>query len=220
MSRPSGQVRPLQAVLGALVLIGLLWLITAGAQALMRPGEQVPPLEAPAQPQTLTCPDPADGQDPLTVTAEELIECPDVYDGRQVRYRGEVVRAVLERGPRAWVQLNDDPYALTRGPLPEHRTAIGGNSGVPVSLPADAAAMVEQVGDFRAQGDVLEVLGTFRRGHPDDAGAPAIHAEAVEAVRAGHEVEHDVDPVRAVVAAVATSLALMLSWLARRSRRS
>lgn len=209
----------MQAALGGLVLLGLLGLVAAGAQALVRPGEQLPALDAPAEPEVLTCPEPAHGQEPLTVTSEDLIECPDAYDGRAVRYRGEVVRAVLERGARAWAQLNDDAYALTRGPLPEHRTAVGGNSGVPVSLPGDVATTIERIGDFRTQGDVLEVRGTFRRAHPGDAGAPAIHADAVQTVRPGYAVAHDVDPLRAVVAAAFACVALVVSGLAWRARR-
>jgi hypothetical protein len=41
--------------------------------------------------------------------------------------------------PGAWLHLNDDRYALDLGPLPQHRTAVAGNSGVPVLVPAAVA---------------------------------------------------------------------------------
>ncbi|MPY72545.1 MAG: hypothetical protein GEU92_21150, partial [Alphaproteobacteria bacterium] len=175
MTRDSGQLTSRQALAGLLLIAAVAAGIVTGLALLLERGGPEPPLEAPAEPAgPAPCPDLAgsDQQEPPLVPADDLIACPDAYDGQRVRYRGEVVRAVLRRGDTAWVQLNDDLYGLDLGPLPEHRTAVGGNSGLPVAIPASAVDPIQHVGDHRHHGDVLEVTGPFLRADPLDAGGP------------------------------------------------
>lgn len=220
MSRRTGQVTALQAV--AAVLVGGLALavLVAGLDVLIRADQDVAAVGEPARPEA-ACPDASRPQpdDPMEVTSAELTACPGAYDGRAVRLEGEVVRAVLERGDRAWVQLNDDAYALGPGPLPEHRVALGANTGTAVSLPAVDAGGIETVGSHRARGDVLEIVGVFRRADPDDAGGPTVTADAVEVVRRGAPITHDVDPARVVAAALAMLAAAAAALAAQRARR-
>lgn len=103
---------------------------------------------------------------PVRVSSNELYDCPQSFDGRRVVYRGEVVGGLLERDRGVWTQLNDDVYAELLGPLPSHRDYRGGNGGVGVLLPYDAAELVTFVGGPQTRGDVLEVLGTFHRIDP------------------------------------------------------
>lgn len=125
----------------------------------------------------LLCPEPLprEGQtrdtDPATtaavrVNSNDLYDCPQSFDGRRVVYRGEAVGALLERDRGVWTQLNDDVYAELLGPLPAHRDYRGGNAGVGVLLPREAADLVRFVGGPQTRGDVLEVLGTFHRVDP------------------------------------------------------
>lgn len=218
----SGPVTRLGALAGAAVIAAAIAVIVVGLGSLVRPGDARPPLEAPAAPvddPDEPCPDPADldaVEAAVLVTSELLVECSRVYDGRVVSYTGEVVRAVLRRGEHAWVQVNDDPYALGPGPLPGHRTALGGNSGMAVRLPGDRADVISTVGDHRAHGDIIEVVGTFDR--TGDVGAPAILAERAEVVDAGEPITHDIDPVRAAVAAASSVVALAVAAVAHRDR--
>lgn len=227
MSRRVGQVTAAQALAGGVVIMLLVIGVVALCSALLLPTQTVPELEAPAQetgavPGGVRCPEAVDvtaATEPLSVTASTLVDCPDLYDERLVTYEGEVVGTVLQRGARAWVQLNDDAYGLAIGPLPEHRTTVGGNSGIAVSIPVEVARQIERVGGYDAQGDVLEVLGTFRRADPDDGGGPTIHADAATVAVRGRVVSHPVSERRLMVAAalaLLTALMAGLSWGRRR----
>ena len=196
--------------------------IVAALGQLVAPDEQLPPLGAPAQEeQADICPAPRGpaAEEPAVVVADELIECPATFDGVTVSYRGEAVRAVLARGPRSWVHLNDDPYALELGPLYDHRTAVGGNSGIPVSIPTAVAGNIASVGGPRHHGDILEVTGVFHRADPHDGGGPAIQADVVRITEVGNAVRRSVDRTRLFVAAAISIAALGAAILAHTRRR-
>lgn len=240
MSRDVGQVRAREAVVAGLAVLLAAAALVAGLQALLRPVQSLPATtapepDAPGPPcppahETLprTPPDAATSEerqaagrveDPVAVTSVELIACPAAFDGETVVYQGEVVRAVLRRGERAWVQLNDDVYGLEIGPLPRHRSPAGVNSGIPVSIPVADADRISFVGDGRARGDRLLVEGTFLRADPADAGGPAIQAHTVRIVAAGEPVSQRMTPARLVVAVVVGVAAVGMSATARRSQR-
>lgn len=214
MTRPADQISSLQALVGMLTV-----LVVAGAivgvlgRLIQRDGLRAP-LGAPAQDeQDDTCPQ-RPMAEPVAVSADDLVECPAAFDGVTVRYTGEAVRAVLHRGPRAWVHLNDDRYALELGPLYDHRTAVGGNSGVAASIPADVADDITHVGNARNRGETLTVTGTFRRANPDDGGGPGIHATTARLTEPGRAVERPVDQIRIVTAAIVFAAAVIAAVLA------
>lgn len=214
MTRPSDQITSTQALAGMLLVLAAATAIAAALGQLIERGEQRPPLGAPAQDeQDDACPD-APLPEPVVVSADDLVECPDTFDGVTIRYTGEAVRAVLHRGTRAWVHLNDDPYALELGPLYEHRTTVGGNSGIPVSIPSAVADVITYVGDARHRGAVLTVTGTFRRANPDDGGGPGIHASAARITEPGRPTKRPVDRARIVAAATVVAAALAAAFVA------
>lgn len=218
MTRDTNQVTTLQAIIGACIVIGVAVSLIAGLDLLVRRGERRAPVGAPAPAGAEDiCPDPpaAASRVPVAVAAEELIECPASYDTALVAYEGEAVRAILRRGSRAWLQLNDDRYALDLGPIHEHRTAVGGNSGIPVSVPTTVADAITSVGDARHHGDVIAVTGIFHRADPADGGGPTIQARTAEITRVGRPTTRAVDPARAVTAASVTVAALGVALLAR-----
>lgn len=211
-----GQLSNRQALLGGLAILSTLAALVAGLSVLIDRGEHLGSDEGTAEPEAPpgeACPQAADA--PTTVTAEQLLECPGAYDQQVVRYRGEAVRAVLRRGDRAWVHLNDDPYGLELGPLPAHRTAIGSNSGIPVSIPIDVADAITHVGDAAHHGDIIHVGGTFRRADPADGGGPAIQAHTATIDRAGQAISRPVSRPRIIAAAVVAILALTSTAAAR-----
>jgi hypothetical protein len=219
VTRPTDQITSLQALVGAVTMLAAGTALIGALGLLIQRDGQRPSLGAPAQDeQEGTClgTPPAE---PVTVTANDLVECPDTFDGVTVRYTGEAVRAVLHRGARAWVHLNDDRYALELGPLYDHRTTVGGNSGIPVSIPSTVADDILHVGDARHRGAVLTVTGAFRRANPDDGGGPGIHADAAHVTRPGRPIARPVDQSRIVTAGVIFAAALTAAVLAHAGDR-
>lgn len=207
MSRAAGQLSARQAVLGSLAVLAAAAGVVAALGLLLSPGERTQPLAAPAEPAAEQPCLPAVSP-PAAARSDDLIECPDTYDQQTVRYRGEAVRAVLRRGDRAWVHLNDDLYALELGPAYTHRTSVGGNSGIPVSIPVEVADQITHVGDARHHGDVLDVIGTYYRADPDDDGGPAIQARTALIDEPGRPVDHPVSRARIVTAVALAVLAM------------
>jgi hypothetical protein len=156
---------------------------------------------------------------PMPVTSAELIECPTLFDGEQVRYEGEAVGEVLLRPTHGWVHVNDDLYAIQIGPLSEHRTVAGGNSGMAVSMAREQAAAITP-GSHHTAGTKVEIVGTYLRSDPRDDGAPAIRAISVDVTREARPVAPaQVSLRRAVVAAVLMAATVVLLIVLRVSRR-
>lgn len=148
--------------------------------------------------QAITCPEhpPSDSE---PVTSDELYECPAVFDGATVRFRGEVVGALLERADGAWTQLNDDAYAGDLGPLPAHRDFRGGNAGVGVHLAADLADQITYIGGPHARGDVLTVTGVFHRVDAHSGEVAVIRAHEGDVSQPGEPISHRALPDRRTV---------------------
>lgn len=153
-------------------------------------------------------------QTPIAVGSADLYDCPQVYDGRRVRYRGEVVGALLYRDDGVWTQINDDVYAELVGPLPTHRHYSGINAGVGVLLPPAAAAEVTSVGGPQTRGDVVEITGTFHRVDATSEVA-IIRAEGLRVVTRGGRYTDPPLPGRRVAAAVMTVLAAVIAGVER-----
>jgi hypothetical protein len=226
VTRPAGQVSARAFLLGlALVALAVAGVVRLSSY-LLDPARVEVQLPAPAEDERVTlvagdaCPSALDVERSVLVTSAALVECPDVFDGEVVRYEGEVIAGVLRRGDHAWVQLNDDPYALGAGPLSRHRTTLGGNSGMSVALSPGVGAAVSAVGDHDTQGDVIAVEGVFLRNDPRDGGAPSIRAREAAIVRRGGPVAHDVSPRRAVAAALLAAVTLVVAGLTIRARRA
>ena len=228
MSRQAGQLRTRHSLLGLGGMIGVCGGIIALCGWLLLPAEQLPSLETPAQAEFDVPPERACGRRVraarersatprvLVVDSSSLIACPDSFDGRTVQFTGEAVGAVLTRGDRAWAQLNDDPYALSLGPLPEHRQSVGGNAGVAVNLPAAAARAITSVGGAQRRGDVMTVTGVFRSAARDDGEGPGILVDAVRDLRPGGPVTAPRSTRRTVVAMVLAVITLGVAWRRRR----
>lgn len=231
MTRRSGQLRLTDSVVGVTIVAGVVLAVVALCTWLRLPSEQVAELEAyePGAvdvPADTTCEDrlttarrSATATGALLVSATTLIECPDAFDGQPVEYRGEAVNAVLLRGDRAWLQVNDDIYSVA-GPVAEHRQSVGGNAGLAVNVPAEAARRITTVGGAHRHGDVLTVRGPFRRAAADDGGAPSIWAEKVSDIAAGGRVDSPVLVRRVIVAALLAVVTVAVAAMrVRRARR-
>ena len=216
--RPPSRLVSLLGVLAvALLLIGLLQVANLMRHPMPDDMPPVPELDADAaDPRTeIDCPDPpqeaADDETraatPPLMTSNELLDCPRSWDGQTIRYRGEAVGAVLQRADGAWVQLNDDIYAQTRGPLPTHRDYAGGNAGLGAFIPLELAERIGRVGGPRFRGDVLEIEGQFRRVDGERREAAVIVAHTGIVAGEGRPIEDPVLPERRVIALVLVLLA-------------
>ena len=149
------------------------------------------------------------------VTSAIVVACPQAFDGRRVTYVGEVVGDVLRRDGGAWVQINDDAYALEVGPLPAHDDLRGTNSGLQVWLPDDLLAGIEP-GRPGTRGDVVQVEGVLLRADPEDAGGMTLRVDRLQVHAEAVDVDVPIDPAQAVLAVATCLAALGIHALRRR----
>ncbi|MFA9429804.1 hypothetical protein [Egicoccus sp. AB-alg2] len=147
------------------------------------------------------------------VSSAMIVACPRAFDGRRVRYVGELVGDVLHRDGGAWTQVNDDDYALEVGPLPAHGDHRGANSGLAVWIP-DAFLDGLEPGRHGRRGDVVEIQGVVLRADPDDGGGLTVRTNDLHVLAEATDVPIPVDLPQAVLAAVVCLLAGGI-WLLR-----
>lgn len=225
-SRGPRRITSLTALAG-LVAVGLMVVaLVAGLEWLADPAERLPDLEPPAESEgdvvaaPEECPDVDASDEPVDVSASVLIECPRSFHERTVAYQGEAVRAVLARDDWAWLHVNDDPYARQAGPVASHRTAMGGNAGVPVRIPRKDAEAIDVTGDAHHRGATVAVTGTWMADGASDGGGPAIRAHSVDLVEPGRRLRQPVDPLRAWIAGfLAAAAGAVTVWSGLRARQ-
>ncbi len=215
----------------ALVLAGLLAAVILVGTADRLPVDEMLEITAPTRPDTSSIPICRRGRDggPLTagdppadgtpVTSGEVIACPVAFDGRHVRYTGEVVGDLLHRDGGAWVLVNDDDYALRVGPLPSHRDHRGTNAGLSVWLPEHLVDDLTGLGRPNQRGDVVRIEGRIARTDPTDGGGLTLRAEELEVLQPAQATTRRLHLPQAVLAAAALLGAIAATGL-RRSRRA
>lgn len=150
---------------------------------------------------------------PNTPSSTELVESPKEFDGGAVEFAGEAVGEAMTRGDMAWLHLNDDAYYLKNV---EEGAHLGGyNAGMPVWLPAREAEKIEYFGDYKHEGDIVEVYGTFNAACGEHGGDMDIHATSLEVVQTGHVVVDPIHPSK-VVWAVGLGLIALALYVANR----
>ena len=153
------------------------------------------------------------------VSSAQVYACPSAYDGALVTYVGEVIGEVIERDGGAWVQVNDDDYALETGPIHGHRTLRGANVGLSVWLPDGLHDEVEVAGRSGRRGEVISVIATVQRADPTDGGGLTLRAETIEVLSDALAAREPFHEVQAIVAGVLAAVAAVtVSW-ARSDRR-
>jgi hypothetical protein len=124
----------------------------------------------------------------VTVDSASLVENARAWDGRSVTFTGEAVGEMMARGDRAWIHLNDDAYMWKN--IEEGAVLGGYNSGHAVWTPTGKARLISFFGDYKHEGDIVRVTGTFHAACPDHGGDMDIHADDLAVVRPGHPVDH------------------------------
>lgn len=213
-----GPVGPTVAVLGIVAACLLVWWLRSTAP--VSPTDTSVPAAAAAQEDLLLCQDLAadDGRelpDPGRATSGEILTCPFEFDQLVVEYVGEVVGDVLQRDGGSWVLLNDDPYALSTGPLGAGGEPSGTNSGMSVWLPDPLDELATTPGRAGVRGDVLELLARVERTDPADGGGLTLRAVEAELLAPAVVVQ---DPVHWRQVGAAIALALLAGGLTLRDR--
>jgi hypothetical protein len=154
------------------------------------------------------------------VSSAQVFRCPSAFDDLEVSFAGEVIGDVLERRGGAWVQVNDDAYALETGPLTDHRMRSGFNQGMSVWLPDGLHERIGDVGNADRRGDVILVRGILDRTDPNDGGGITIRAEEMEILAPSIEVEAPFHTLQAAIAGILAVIALAsVAWARRVARR-
>lgn len=145
---------------------------------------------------------------PNTASSSALVEAPKKYDGTTVTFTGEAIGEAMVRGEQAWIHLNDDSYYLKNV---EEGAHLGGyNSGMAVWIGAPLARQIQNFGDYKHEGDVVKITGTFNAACPEHGGDMDIHATALAIVKSGRDAQ---DPVRPGKLLWAVGLALLAAGL-------
>jgi hypothetical protein len=154
------------------------------------------------------------------ITSAIVSACPRLLDGRPVVYVGEVVGDVLRRDGGAWVQVNDDPYALDLGPFGPHRERRGFSSGLSVWLPDGLHEQLGPPGRHGRRGDVISVSGVLLRADPADGGGITVRAETLDVLAPSVAVEEPLDVNLIVAAGIAVLFAIVsFAWSKVRAKR-
>jgi hypothetical protein len=154
------------------------------------------------------------------LTSALATACPRLLDGRRVLYVGEVVGDILRREGGAWVQLNDDAYALEVGPMGAHRERRGFSTGLAVWLPDGLHEDLGAPGRHGRRGAIVQVEGVFLRADPADGGGMGVRADTATVITPPVAIEEPLDrPL--IIAASAAALAALASgaWARQRARR-
>lgn len=175
---------PTTRSLGAALLLGLL-LLTPGCKA-------------------AGAPEPS----PNDASSAELVESMKELDGTDVTFRGEAIGEAMVRGDMAWIHINDDAYYAKNV---EEGAELGGyNSGMAVWVMSESAGNIEYFGDYKHEGDIVEVEGVFNAACAEHGGDTDIHATVLRVIEAGHTVDDPVHPEKVVWAVVLGLIAFAL----------
>jgi len=150
---------------------------------------------------------------PNEFSSTDLIEAPKEFDGTEVIFRGEAIGEAMVRGDMAWIHINDDAYYLKNV---EEGAELGGyNTGMAVWLPSEMVEAIEYFGDYKHEGDIVEVEGVFNAACAEHGGDTDIHATALKVVEAGHAVVDPISPGK-VLWAVGLALVALALYLVNR----
>ena len=132
------------------------------------------------------------------LTSKELIDGANALNGSTVIYKGEVITAIMDRGEHSWINLND------------------GYNAIGVWCRSDSLKDVRFVGDYKNEGDVLEITGVFHRACPEHGGELDIHADSVRTETTGFSFEERFSVRRVNVAIVFFILTLLAIFMLRK----
>lgn len=126
-------------------------------------------------------------------TLRDLIDDPVAYDGRQVKFRGEVI-GVMVRGEHAWVNVFDNGFAIG------------------VWCQAEEAGLISFVGDYTHRGDIVEVVGIYHMACTEHGGDTDIHALSLQVLEKGYQIERPLNMTLLLLSVAISMAAVILSY--------
>ena len=96
----------------------------------------------------------------VEVNSASLVENANAWNGRVITFTGEAIGEAMVRGKMAWIHLNDDAYMWKN--IEEGAKLEGYNSGHAVWVSTHLSVKIRYFGDFKHEGDVVKVIGTFQ----------------------------------------------------------
>jgi len=129
------------------------------------------------------------------VSAQELLENAEKYDGKIISFKGEVIGDIMIRGEWAWVNVRDEAGAIG------------------VFCPKELLGEIEEQGDYRHKGDLISVRGIFHRACPQHGGDTDIHAEKITLIQKGEVISHPLDPQKVKASVILAALVCVLGIL-------
>ncbi|GBR77096.1 hypothetical protein NO2_1542 [Candidatus Termititenax persephonae] len=132
---------------------------------------------------------------PPKLTFAELVDNARQFDGKTVRYCGEVIGDILPRGGKVWLNVHD------------------GENAIGIFADREAAAKIRMLGNYRQRGDSVEILGHFHRACAEHGGDLDIHAVALAIREPGYAVERQPGSIKIVLTIMLVLTATALAFL-------
>ncbi len=129
----------------------------------------------------------------LAVSAKELLENAELYDGKEIIYKGEVIGDIMLRGESAWVNVRDD-------------TGVIG-----IFCPRDLVGEIKYPGSYQYRGDLVSVRGIFHHSCSQHGGDSDIHAERITLLQQGEPLAHPLEPQKVQASIILSAIVLVLA---------
>lgn len=127
------------------------------------------------------------------VSSTELISNPKQYDGNEITYTGEVIGDVMVRGNFAWINVND------------------GKNAIGIWLRTELAKEISHSGSYKQKGDIVEIKGKFHRSCVLHGGDLDIHADSLQILERGRNVDEVISNRKVAVAIIFLIICLTLT---------
>jgi len=129
------------------------------------------------------------------VLSNDLIENAKDYDGKVVKFRGEIIGDIMKRGDFSWINVSDE------------------DNTIGVWIPVDLVSEITFAGDYKHAGDSVEILGEFHRACLEHHGELDIHAERLSILKKGEEKQESISPKKQKTTFVFLGVAICLGIL-------
>ncbi|MCM8787242.1 MAG: DNA-binding protein [Candidatus Omnitrophica bacterium] len=102
-----------------------------------------------------------------TISSTELLNNATDYDNKVITYEGEVIGDILKRGNYSWINIDDNNFTI--------------GVWVETSLIKD----ITFTGNYKTEGDQIEVRGIFHKNCSQHGGDLDIHANEIRIIKKG-----------------------------------
>ncbi|MFC1631004.1 hypothetical protein ACFL1I_04465 [Candidatus Omnitrophota bacterium] len=127
------------------------------------------------------------------VSAAELLQQPEKYDGREVIYKGEVIGDIFIQQGFAWVNVHD------------------GTRAIGVFCPQPLIEQIEHKGNYNFQGDQISLRGVFHNSCAEHGGDLDIHAAKITLIKKGATIAHPLEKDKIKTSIILSAATLFLA---------